>query len=36
MKDGGTPLHWAAEEGHADAIRVLLDAGADIKNLMRK
>ena len=28
-KDGSTPLHWAASEGHAGAITALLEAGAD-------
>ena len=28
-KDGSTPLHWAASEGHAGAIAALLEAGAD-------
>ena len=27
---GQTPLMWAAAEGHADAIRVLAEAGADV------
>jgi len=27
---GETALHWAAAEGHAEAIEVLLDAGADV------
>ncbi len=26
---GETPLMWAAEKGHADCARLLLDAGAD-------
>ena len=26
----GTPLHLAAEEGHADAVQCLVDNGADI------
>jgi len=24
--DGSTPLHWAAREGHAPVVRLLLDA----------
>jgi ankyrin repeat protein len=28
---GTTPLMWAADEGHAPAMKVLIDAGADIK-----
>lgn len=24
-----TPLHWGAEKGHADIVRLLLDFGAD-------
>lgn len=28
--DGGTPLHCAAWKGHAEAVGVLLDAGADV------
>ena len=28
--DGMTALHWAAERGHADVARVLLDAGAAV------
>ena len=29
-KDGSTPLHCAAWKGHGEAVRLLLDAGADI------
>ena len=28
-KDGLTPLHWAASEGHADIVKILLEHGAD-------
>jgi ankyrin repeat protein len=28
---GGTPLHWGAFNGHADTIKLLLNAGADPK-----
>src|SRR6185312_3611174 len=28
---GTTPLMWAADEGHSDAIKLLLDRGADLK-----
>jgi ankyrin repeat protein len=28
-EDGRTPLHWAADLGHAAAVRALLAAGAD-------
>ncbi len=31
-KDGSSPLHCAAWKGHAEVVRVLLDAGADIND----
>src|SRR5215510_2943584 len=31
-KDGSTPLHCAAWNGHADVATILLDAGADIND----
>jgi len=31
-KDGSTPLHCAAWNGHADVAAILLDAGADIND----
>ena len=27
----GTPLHWAAAEGHVDTVQCLIEKGADIK-----
>ena len=33
IKDGMTPLHKAAWEGHADTVQHLLDNGADRKAL---
>ena len=29
--NGGTALHWAAHNNHADVVQVLIDAGADIE-----
>jgi len=29
---GRAPLHWAAEEGHEDTVRLLIENGADIDN----
>ena len=29
LKDGYTPLHLAAMEGHLESVRLLLDRGAD-------
>src|SRR6185503_4592665 len=31
-KDGSTPLHCAAWNGHVETVRFLLDAGADIND----
>ena len=30
-EDGVTPLHWAAHEGNAGTVAVLIDAGANIR-----
>ena len=29
-RDGMTPLHWAAQEGHKDVAKLLLANGADV------
>jgi ankyrin repeat protein len=29
-RDGATPLHWAAKNGHKDVAEVLLDSEADV------
>ena len=31
LQDGWTPLIWAAGRGHADVVRLLLSAGANIE-----
>ncbi len=28
-QEGLTPLHWAADRGHSDCVRLLLSSGAD-------
>lgn len=28
---GMTPLHYAAQEGHADVVKALIDSGADAR-----
>ena len=34
--DGMTPLHWAAQEGHAEVVRLLLAAGARVDHQDRR
>ena len=29
-QDGGTPLHWAAREGHTAVAQLLVERGADL------
>ena len=38
LQDGRSPLHVAAEEGHADVVNMLIthDANVDIKDKVRK
>ena len=38
LQDGNTALMWAAEEGHADCARLLIDSGADknVKSNVRR
>ena len=31
VKDGETPLHYAAKKGHDKCVQVLIEAGADPK-----
>lgn len=33
---GGTPLMWAAEEGHAVVVKLLIDGGADVNAMRRR
>lgn len=35
-EEGRTPLHWAADMGHADAVQVLVAAGAPINEQVRR
>ena len=30
-QDGFTPLHIARSEGHADVVRILIEAGAEVR-----
>ncbi|KAK3303773.1 ankyrin repeat-containing domain protein [Chaetomium strumarium] len=32
---GRTPLHWAAESGHTDVARLLVEAGADVSAVLK-
>ena len=32
-QDGWTPLYWAAQEGHAEVVKLLLKAGADVTEM---
>ena len=30
MQDGWTPLHWAAQKGSLEVVKLLLDKGVDV------